>query len=191
MVFCIALIHGGLTAAVFAFVLWSFPGAIGMYALSLGVQKMPDKLAPIIYALLSGMNASTVGIVALAAVQLAESAIKDRITRILVIFGACAGMCYNKLWYFPELIVIGGMTTVFWDIWLRRELGRIRARYTAKRRRARTEVGDSEESTVTQDVPPAEQLQLNRLDAVKRRPQVGNSTDRIVQVENETGSSRY
>lgn len=69
MVFCIALIHAGLAPAIFAFVLWSLPGAIGMYGLSLGVQKMPEKLPPPAYALLSGLNASTVGIIALAAVQ--------------------------------------------------------------------------------------------------------------------------
>jgi hypothetical protein len=69
MLFSITLIHAGLASAVFAFLLWSLPGAIGMYALSLGVQKMPDRLPPIVYALLSGMNASTVGIIALAAVQ--------------------------------------------------------------------------------------------------------------------------
>lgn len=63
------MIHAGLVSAIFAFLLWSLPGAIGMYALSLGVQKMPDRLPPIVYALLSGMNASTVGIIALAAVQ--------------------------------------------------------------------------------------------------------------------------
>jgi len=47
----------------------SLPGAIGMYALSLGVQRIHDVLPPIAYAFLSGLNASTVGIVALAAVQ--------------------------------------------------------------------------------------------------------------------------
>lgn len=47
----------------------SLPGAIGMYALSLGVQHINDRLPNAVYALLSGLNASTVGIVALAAVQ--------------------------------------------------------------------------------------------------------------------------
>jgi len=40
-----------------------------MYALSLGVQHINDRLPNAVYALLSGLNASTVGIVALAAVQ--------------------------------------------------------------------------------------------------------------------------
>lgn len=69
LLFCIALIHAGIIPAIFAFLIWSLPGAIGMYALSLGVQEMPEKLPSIVYALLSGMNSSTVGIIALAAVQ--------------------------------------------------------------------------------------------------------------------------
>ncbi|KAJ4299816.1 hypothetical protein N0V90_005062 [Kalmusia sp. IMI 367209] len=53
---------------------------------------MPSVLPSPVYPLLSGLNASTVGIIALAAVQLAEKAIRDRLTRILVIAGACAGI---------------------------------------------------------------------------------------------------
>jgi len=176
MVFCITLIHAGLTAAFLAFLLWSLPGAIGMYALSLGVQKMPDRLPPIVYALLSGMNASTVGVIALAAVQLAEKAIKDKVTRILVIFGACAGMCYNALWYFPVLIVVGGVVTVVWDAWLQQRIGKLRAGWVAKRRRARNEGGDAEDVNATQIIPTAEELQPRRPEAVKRKPHVGNST---------------
>ena len=40
-----------------------------MYGLSLGVQRMNEILPSPVYALLSGLNASTVGIIALAAVQ--------------------------------------------------------------------------------------------------------------------------
>ncbi|KAF2446169.1 chromate ion transporter-like protein [Karstenula rhodostoma CBS 690.94] len=189
MVFCIALMHAGFAGAVWAFLLWSLPGAAGMYALSLGVQKMPDRLPAIVYALLSGMNASTVGIIALAAVQLAEKAIKDRITRILVIFGACAGLCYNALWYFPVLIAIGGLVTFVWDVWLRQRVAKMRASYVAKRR-ARTEGGDAEETVASEQVPPAEQIQLERPEAVKRRLPAGNSADRILPVEEERGPSR-
>lgn len=47
----------------------SLPVAITMFGLSLGVQRMDTILPSAVYALLSGLNASTVGIVALAAVQ--------------------------------------------------------------------------------------------------------------------------
>jgi chromate transport protein ChrA len=190
MVFCITMIHAGIGCALFAFLLWSLPGAVGMYALSLGVQKMPDRLPPIVYALLSGMNSSTVGVIALAAVQLAEKAISDRVTRILVIFGACAGLCYNAIWFFPILIAVGGAVTVIWGVWLRQQIGKLRAGYAAKRRRARNEGGDAEETTATQDIPLAEGLQVRRPEAVKRKAHAGSSTDRIMPVEESAGPSR-
>ena len=67
------------------------------------------------YALLTGLNAATVGIIALAAVQLSQKAITDKLTRILVFLGATAGMLYNALWYFPLLMFVGGITTIIWD----------------------------------------------------------------------------
>ncbi|KAK9323801.1 chromate transporter-domain-containing protein [Lipomyces orientalis] len=132
MVFCIALIHAGFLPALFVFLLWSLPGAIGMYGLSLGVQRIDEVLPDPVYALLSGLNASTVGIIALAAVQLSEKAITDKITRILVILSACAGLCYNALWYFPLLMVIGGLSTVIWDAWLRQRIAKFRAKLKRK-----------------------------------------------------------
>ena len=67
------------------------------------------------YALLSGLNAATVGIIALAAVQLSQKAITDKLTRILVFLGATAGMLYNALWFFPLLMSVGGTAAIIWD----------------------------------------------------------------------------
>ncbi|OJJ77438.1 hypothetical protein ASPBRDRAFT_190746 [Aspergillus brasiliensis CBS 101740] len=122
MLFCLALVHAGFIPALLAFVLWCLPGAVGMYALSLGVQRIDETLPAAVYALLSGLNASTVGIIALAAVQLAEKAIRDKISRILVIFGAFAGLCYSPLWCFPVLMVAGGVTTALWDGWVYQQI---------------------------------------------------------------------
>lgn len=90
-----------------------------MYALALGISKVGETLPPAVYALLSGLNAATVGIVALAAVQLSEKAITDPLTRILVFLGATAGMMYNSLWYFPLLMLLAGLAAVVYDFrWL-------------------------------------------------------------------------
>jgi chromate transport protein ChrA len=86
-----------------------------MYGLSIGVSRIGDALPGQVYALLSGLNAATVGIIALAAVQLAEKSITDKLTRILVFLGATAGMLYNALWYFPLLMFLAGCTTVVFD----------------------------------------------------------------------------
>src|SRR5579862_7864140 len=86
-----------------------------MYGLALGIARVNESLPEPVYALISGLNAATVGIIALAAVQLAQSAITDRLSRILVFLGATAGMLYNALWYFPVLMLAAGVVTVAWD----------------------------------------------------------------------------
>ncbi|KAJ6600720.1 putative chromate ion transporter [Mycena sp. CBHHK59/15] len=119
MVFSIAHIHAGFLPATLLFLIWSLPGALGMFGLALGIQRVSEVLPDPVYALLSGLNAATVGIIALAAVQLSKKAITDKLTRALVVFGGCAGLCYNALWYFPVLMVIGGCATVAWDCWVK------------------------------------------------------------------------
>ncbi|KAF8688385.1 Chromate, partial [Rhizoctonia solani] len=128
MTFCIAFLRAGFLTALGVFLIWSLPGAVGMYALSLGIEKVDEVLPSPVYALLSGLNASTVGIIALSAVQLARKAITDPLTRLLVLLSACAGLCYNALWYFPTLIAIGGCATLVWDHFLRGRVGRLVAK---------------------------------------------------------------
>jgi len=90
-----------------------------MYGLSIGVSNIQEGLPRAVYALLSGLNSATVGIIALAAVQLSEKAITDKMTRILVFLGAAAGMLYNALWYFPLLMLLAGIAAVVHDFrWL-------------------------------------------------------------------------
>lgn len=86
-----------------------------MYALSVGVSHIGEHLPRAVYALLSGLNAATVGIIALAAVQLAQKAITDKMTRALVFLGATAGLMYNALWYFPLLMLLAGCASVLYD----------------------------------------------------------------------------
>lgn len=127
LLYCINLVHGGFTSAILVIFLWSLPGAIGMYGLALGIGRIGETLPNPVYALLSGLNAATVGIIALAAVQLSEKAITDDLTRILVFMGGAAGMLYTALWYFPVLMVIGGTATLIWDRrWLQNGWRRIR-----------------------------------------------------------------
>ena len=96
MGFSIALNHSGFVPALMFFIIWSLPGAVGMFLLAQGVSRVTT-LPSAIYALLSGSNAATVGIIAVAAVQLSHNAITDGMTRSIVILGACAGMVYNAL----------------------------------------------------------------------------------------------
>ncbi|KAK6329964.1 hypothetical protein TWF718_003391 [Orbilia javanica] len=129
MLFCINSIHGGFLSGFLAFCIWSLPGAIGMYCLSLGVSKIGETMPSPVYALLSGLNAATVGIIALAAVQLSEKAITDQMSRILVFLGGAVGMLYSALWFFPVLMFAGGVSTIVWDYrWVHNFLKRFKKR---------------------------------------------------------------
>jgi len=110
-----------------------------MFALALGISHVNDVLPEIAYAVLSGLNAATVGIVALAAVQLSSKAITDKVSRSLVFLGATAGMLYNALWYFPVIIVAAGCVTLIWDSGLVRHAARRAMSKVPWRRRAQTE----------------------------------------------------
>ena len=86
-----------------------------MYGLSVGVSHIGDTLPSPVYNLISGLNAATVGIIALAAVRLAERSITDKITRLLVFLGGVMGMLYTALWYYPVIMVGAGLATFLWD----------------------------------------------------------------------------
>lgn len=99
----------------------SLPGAVGMFALSVGISNIGNTLPRAVYALLSGLNAATVGIIACAAVGLSRIAITDKLTRILVFLTGAAGLLYKALWYFPVLIFSAGLAAVIHDYrWLHR-----------------------------------------------------------------------
>ncbi|KAL8964328.1 MAG: hypothetical protein Q9197_006958, partial [Variospora fuerteventurae] len=116
MLYCINAVHGGHGAGVLATAFFSIPGAIGMYGLSIGISSVGDTLPRPVYALLCGLNAATVGIIALAAVNLAGRAVTDRLTRLLVFFGGALGMLYTSLWYYPVIMAGAGLTTMIWDL---------------------------------------------------------------------------
>ena len=109
-----------------------------MYALAIGISHVSNVLPLPVYALLSGLNAATVGVIASAAVQLATKAITDPLSRLIVVFSACAGLCYNALWYFPVLMAGGGISTVVWDMWARNFVRKLKSRW--RRRRPQTEI---------------------------------------------------
>lgn len=108
--------------------------------------------------------------------------------------GACAGLCYNALWYFPVLILIGGIVTVVWDVWLQQVVGKMRANWEAKRRRARNEDGDAERvdaETVntSQSIPLKEHAHAAPANLTQRKPQAEGSEGRASIEQDPTGQN--
>ncbi|KAL8804212.1 MAG: hypothetical protein Q9223_005852 [Gallowayella weberi] len=168
MLYSINIIHSGYIAGLLSFFIWSLPAAIAAYGLSLGVANIDNELPASVYALLTGLNAATVGIIALAAVQLSQKAITDKLTRLLVFLGGTAGILYNALWYFPVLLVVAGASTIVWDHrWIHRLVGSI------SRRKA--PAGEDSEAYAN----PMESVELSSEARLRRNPQPALQSDQI------------
>lgn len=115
LAFSIAVVKHGVLPGIVAFLCWSLPGALGMAGLAAGISNIPSDLPPIVLALLSGLNAAAVGLIALAAYQLGTAASTDKITLLLVWLSASFGICYHAPWMYPTLIAVGGLVTLLWD----------------------------------------------------------------------------
>lgn len=119
-----------------------------MYGLSVGISNVSETLPRAVYALLSGLNAATVGIIVLAAVELSAKAITDQMTRSLVFLAGAAGLLYNAVWYFPTLMLAAGFATVVHDHrWLHKPVGRAREVIMRKKKTTqenRIELGEGE-----------------------------------------------
>ncbi|KAK3945430.1 chromate transporter [Diplogelasinospora grovesii] len=169
MHYCINLIHSGFLPAVLSFLIWSLPGALGMFGLAIGVSNIGESLPRAVYALLSGLNAATVGIIALAAVQLAQKAITDKLTRLLVFLGAAAGLLYNALWYFPLLMMIAGVVAVIHDFkWLHGPVKAVANLPTKVRGGGHQRRGPSEEDGVEMTATSEGQLQREQAEQAEQ-----------------------
>ncbi|KAF4556154.1 Hypothetical protein D9617_1g080290 [Elsinoe fawcettii] len=146
---CLAWLHAGPIPALWVFCLWTLPAALGMLALGLGIQQVSDVLPAIAYAFLTGLNAAIVGIIALAATQLSIKSIKTHLDRVLIVFGGCAGLLYSSLWYFPVIIVSGGVITISWVHGLLPIITRMRVKWEVRkavREVKRKQVNDDEDN---------------------------------------------
>ncbi|KAI1860118.1 hypothetical protein JX265_010042 [Neoarthrinium moseri] len=116
----------------------SLPGALGMFGSSVGVSNIGSSLPGAVYALLSGLNAATVGSIALAAVELSNKTVTDKMTRTLVFVCGAAGLLYNALWYFPVLMLACGVTSIIHDYrWVHKPIREFKATWVQQRERLR------------------------------------------------------
>ncbi|KAH6847108.1 chromate transporter-domain-containing protein [Chaetomium sp. MPI-CAGE-AT-0009] len=197
MLYCINLMHDGFLPAVLGFLFWSLPAALGMFGLAIGISNVGETLPRAVYALLSGLNAATVGIIALAAVQLAQKAITDKLTRLLVFFGAAAGLLYNALWYFPLLMLVAGIIAVIHDFrwlhgpvkWVARLPRRVRGS-NKKNREAEAEAAQGEQIELElsqQQLQPASEQRPS-----SRAPSTNSTRQRLpVNTDNDTPTTDH
>ncbi|OTA70198.1 hypothetical protein K449DRAFT_380225, partial [Hypoxylon sp. EC38] len=141
-----------------------------MYGLSIGISSIQGTLPRVVYAFLSGLNAATVGVIALAAVELSAKAITDDFSRIVLFFSACAALMYSAPWYLPVLIVFSGCTTIVYDYrWLHGPVKAAIRLTTWRRRRSRNRTSTVEASEPTDqpiELPDNSQTPIHQAVAV-------------------------
>ncbi|GAA5892932.1 uncharacterized protein JCM6883_007518 [Sporobolomyces salmoneus] len=115
LAFAISCLHDGTLCGLWSFVLLTAPGAIFVTAAGFGVQQIPSTLPGIVFALFTGINAATVGLVALAAHRLSNKVVTDQATRVLLLLSGAIASCYESQWLYPVLMVAGGLTTLLVD----------------------------------------------------------------------------
>ncbi|GAA5927554.1 uncharacterized protein JCM15063_005931 [Sporobolomyces koalae] len=115
LAFAISCLHDGTLCGIWSFVLLTAPGAILVTAAAFGVQRIPATLPNIVFSLFTGLNAATVGLVALAAYQLSNKVVTDQATRVLLLLSGAVASCYESQWLYPVLMVFGGLTTLLVD----------------------------------------------------------------------------
>jgi chromate transport protein ChrA len=134
--------------------------------------------------------------------KLASKAITDPLTRILVIFGACAGLCYSALWYFPVLVLIGGVAAVIWDLFLSRAIGRYLAKRQQKRINEQRVVEENQATELTsialQDMSTTTQASSIQRRTATPQPQTAKlatanaeATERVVEEVPESQNHTY
>jgi chromate transport protein ChrA len=69
-----------------------------MAILGVGVRSIPSNIPDIVLALLTGLNAAALGLIALAAFNLSKSTITDKLTRLILFGSAAFGICYHAPW---------------------------------------------------------------------------------------------
>ena len=172
MLFCINSIRSGMVAGLGASAFFALPGALGMYGLALGISQVGNTLPSPVYALLSGLNAATVGIIALAATRLAARAITDRITRFLVYLSAIMGMLYTAIWYYPVLLTGAGCATLIWDLRYPHNCIEVMKRLMSRKRASPPDSFsdvENQSSTLAYETPPEPEKPLPALPPVSHR----------------------
>jgi chromate transport protein ChrA len=131
LAFSIAVVTHGVLPGLLAFTLWALPGALMMTGVAVAISHIPASLPPPVLALLTGLNAAAVGLIALAALQLASNAATDRVTLLLLWVSASFGICYHAPWMYPTLICASGVATFAWDfrrVWIIAPMRKLRDR---------------------------------------------------------------
>ncbi|KAK3840259.1 MAG: chromate transporter-domain-containing protein [Linnemannia elongata] len=118
LAYSLALVRSGFLASVFAFILWSVPGAIVMTVAGILIGDVNETIPIWATRLEQGLAAAAVGLVALAAYKMSTTLATDKLTRILALISGGASALYTAPWLLPVLMIAGGLTSWTFDAYL-------------------------------------------------------------------------
>ena len=101
---------GGPLLAFLTMLVWALPVLLTMTTLSF-LYKFLD-LADISYDALRYIGPMAVGFIVLAAYRIGKKVVVDRLTLILLLFGAITTYLIKSVWVFPTVLIIGGLTAI-------------------------------------------------------------------------------
>ncbi|KAG0280231.1 hypothetical protein BGZ95_010830 [Linnemannia exigua] len=118
LAYSLALVRSGFLASIFAFLLWSVPGAIVMTVAGVLIGDLNDTIPLWATRLEQGLAAAAVGLVALAAYKMSTTLATDKLTRVLALISGGASALYTAPWLLPVLMIAGGLTSWTFDAYL-------------------------------------------------------------------------
>ncbi|KAF9094193.1 hypothetical protein BGX29_009625 [Mortierella sp. GBA35] len=118
LAYSLALVRSGFLASIFAFLLWSIPGAIVMTVAGILIGDVSDTIPLWATRIEQGLAAAAVGLVALAAYKMSTALATDKLTRTLALISGGASALYSAPWLLPVLMISGGLTSWIFDAFL-------------------------------------------------------------------------
>ncbi|KAJ3018072.1 hypothetical protein HKX48_003182 [Thoreauomyces humboldtii] len=125
MAYTVALLRGGILPAIWAFLIWSIPGALVMTTVGILVGGSPGSTLPfpVLY-LQNGLGATAVALIALASFNLGSKICGDRVTKSIAVATASLTSVFpGRSWLVPVLMVLGGCVTYLQSLVQSRRLG--------------------------------------------------------------------
>ncbi|KAG0000421.1 hypothetical protein BGZ65_004389, partial [Modicella reniformis] len=118
LAYSLALVRSGFLCSIFAFLLWSIPGAIVMTVAGVLIANIKEGIPLWATRLEQGLASASIGLVALAAYRMSTTLATDKLTRILALVSGSVSALYTAPWLLPVMMIVGGLISFVFDTFL-------------------------------------------------------------------------
>ncbi|KAF9198070.1 hypothetical protein BGZ49_001218 [Haplosporangium sp. Z 27] len=118
LAYSLALVRSGFICSIFAFLLWSIPGAIVMTVAGVLIGSIEGTIPLWATRLEQGLASAAIGLVALAAYRMSTTLATDKLTRILALIAGSVSVLYTAPWLLPVMMIAGGIISFVNDAFI-------------------------------------------------------------------------